>query len=160
MLTSFPQYGLVARWPQDGQGWIHPADITTVTRLLPSERLLRRDAFDGSYYHYQYGQHRFRLRPCLWLPIGATDGIDVGDEVETLGVGMERELFVGQVVGMYYVRRKGRILYRLRRGDRVMPQLYLHDHLRVLTPKQNVRPSDFEHPTPTWNGAGERIGDI
>lgn len=160
MLTSFPHYGIIARWPQDGQGWIHPADVPAVTRLVPSERVLRRDSFDGTYYHYRYGEHRFRLRPCLWLPISATEGIDVGDEVETLGVGMERELFVGEVVGMYYVRRKGRLLYRLRRGDHVLPKLFLREHVRLLTPKQRVRAGEIEHPTPGWNGAGERIGGL
>ena len=67
------------------------------------------------YYHYRYGAARFRLRPCMWRSV-RSDGIDIGDMVETTGVGFERELFVAQVWGMHFVTRKGCILYRLRRS--------------------------------------------
>ena len=147
------------RWPEDGQSFIHPSDVPLVSRLVPSERVLRRDSFDGTYYHYRYGDHTFRLRPCLWLPIKA-EGFDLGDEVETLGVGMERELFIGVITGMYFVRRKGRILYRLRRGDQTMKRLYVSEHLRLLKDKQRVRKGEINHPAPTWNGAGERISGM
>ncbi len=90
--------------------------MPVATRCFPSERVFRRDRFDGTYYHYSYGQIRFRLRPSMWLRV-QPDGIDIGDAIETTGLAMERELFVAQVWGMYYVRRKGCILYRLRRGD-------------------------------------------
>ncbi|EMI58513.1 hypothetical protein RSSM_00040 [Rhodopirellula sallentina SM41] len=158
VLQVFPQYGLIPRWPENGTGFIHPDDVQLVERLIPSERVLRRDGFDGTYYQYRYGEFSFRLRPCMWLPI-AGEGIDIGDEVETIGTGMERELFVGVVTGMYYVRRKGRILYRLRRAEQTQKRLYLSEHLRLLTDKQRVRPGEIKHPTPTWNGAGERITD-
>ncbi|TWU16045.1 hypothetical protein [Allorhodopirellula heiligendammensis] len=157
-MNTFPQYGLMPRWPENGEGFIHPEDISIVSRLIPSERVLRRESFDGQYYHYHYGEFRFRLLPCMWLPI-AGEGLDIGDDVEAIGVGMERDLFVGVITGMYYVRRKGRILYRLRRGAQMQKRLYLHEHLRLLSTKQHVRPGEIEHPTPTWNGAGERITD-
>ncbi|EMI46322.1 DUF6960 family protein [Rhodopirellula sp. SWK7] len=157
-MQTFPQYGLIPRWPENGQEFIHPDDVRLVTRLIPSERVLRRDSFDGTHYQYHYGEFAFRLRPCMWLPISG-EGLDIGDEVETIGTGMERELFVGVITGMYYVRRKGRILYRLRRGDQSQKRLYVKEHLRLLTDKQRVRPGEIKHPTPTWNGAGERITD-
>lgn len=146
------------RWPENGQEFIHPEDVSLVTGLIPSERVLRRESFDGQYYHYRYGDSSFRLRPCMWLPIQG-EGLDIGDEVETVGIGMERDLFVGVITGMYYVRRKGRILYRLRRGEQLLKKLFLQKHLRLLSEKQRVRQGDVEHPTPTWNGAGERISD-
>ena len=152
----FPQYGIFPRWPEDGQGWIHPDDVALVTRLIPSERILRRDSFDGTYYHYRYGDCRFRLRPCLWLPVKA-EGIDIGDPVETIGLGLERERFVGVVAGMHYVRRKGRVLYRLRRAGKIVTRLYLREHLRLLADKERIRPSEYQHPAPGWNGAGANI---
>lgn len=156
-LIEFPQYGIYPRWPEDGQGWIHPDDVAVVSKLLPSERVVRRESFDGTYYRCRYGKWTFRLRPALWLQINA-EGLDVGDEVETIGLGMERDLFVGEVIGMYYVRRKGRIAYRLRRADQNMPRLFLREHLRLLSEKQRVRQGEIEHPTPKWDGSGERIG--
>ncbi len=156
-MIVFPQYGLMPRWPENGDAFIHPDDVSLVSRLIPSERVLRRDSYDGTYYHYRYGDLSFRMRPCLWLPIEA-EGLDLADEVETIGVGMERELFIGVVTGMYYVRRKGRILYRLSRGDQTIGRLYVREHLRLLTEKRRVRKGEIDHPTPKWNGAGERIG--
>lgn len=153
-----PDYGCFPRWPENGQGWIHPDDVAVVTRFLPSERVVRRESFDGVYYHYRYGHVRFRLRPCLWMRV-KSEGFDVGDAVETIGIGMERELFVGEICGIYFVRRKGRVLYRLRRSGKLIPQLYLADHLRPLTDKAKVRPAAHEHPAPRWEGddGGERL---
>lgn len=158
-MMQFPQYGLFPRWPEDGQGFIHPDDVPTATRVIPSERVVQRVAFDDVYYHYRYGKMRFRLRPCLWTKIDS-EGIDIGDSVETIGVGLERELFVAQVWGMYYVRRKGRILYRLRKADTVVPRLYLADQLRLLTDKETVRESDIEYPVPRWTGTADTIEGI
>ncbi len=154
-----PDYGYIPRWPQDGQGFIHPDDVPIATRCFPSERVFRRDRFDGVYYHYSYGAIRFRLRPSMWLKV-KPDGIDIGDSVETTGTALERDLFVAQVWGMYFVRRKGCILYRLRRGDTTVPNLYPASHLRLLTDKSTVRAGDTQHPTPKWSGAGERIGGL
>ncbi|TWU49721.1 hypothetical protein [Rubripirellula reticaptiva] len=154
-----PDYGCIPRWPVDGDAFIHPDDVAIATKCFPSERVLRRDRFDDVYYHYSYGKIRFRLLPCMWLKV-KPDGIDIGDEVETIGVGMERELFVGVVWGMHYVRRKGRILYRLRRGDNVIPRLYSADQLRLLTAKETVRPGEIGHPEPKWSGQGETISGL
>ncbi len=147
---QLPDYGCFPRWPENGQGWIHPDDVTTVTRYVPSERVMRRERFDGTYYHYRYGAVQFRLRPCLWLRVKA-EGIDVGDPVETTGTGLDRELFVAEVCGMYFVRRKGRILYRLRRSGFLVPQLYTADHLRLLVDKSRIRSGEMEHPAPSWD---------
>lgn len=153
-----PDYGIIARWPSDGQGFIHPDDVAIATRCLPSERVLRRDRFDGVYYHYSYGSLRFRLRPTMWLQV-QSDGIDVGDQVETTGLAMERELFVAHVWGMYFVRRKGRILYRLKRGDNKIPRLYAAHQLRLISEKANLRRGDMDHPQPKWDGTGETLTD-
>ncbi len=151
MLQQFPQYGCFPRWPEDGQAFIHPDDVSVALRCLPSERVMRRDSFDGAYYHYCYGKIRFRLRPCLWLSVKA-EGIDIGDGVETIGVGMERDLFVATVWGMHFVRRKGRILYRLRRGDSIVPRLYARHQFRLLNDKATVDEGGIEHPPPQWTG--------
>ncbi len=146
-----PDYGCILRWPEDGQAFIHPEDVAVATRCFPSGRVLRREAFDGVYYHYSYGALRFRLRPMMWLPV-RSEGFDVGDTVETTGVGFERELFVAQVWGMHYVPRKGCILYRLRRRDTNVPNLFHADQIRLLSDKSKVRDGDIGYPEPKWNG--------
>ncbi|MCA9135215.1 MAG: hypothetical protein KDB00_00615 [Planctomycetales bacterium] len=155
---QFPDYGCFLRWPQNGQGFIHPDDVAIVTRLIPSPRVLKRLAFDGVYYHYVYGKLRFRLRPAMWLSV-RTEGIDIGDQIETTGLGLERERFVATVWGMYYVQRKGCILYRLRRGDQVVPRLYAADQMRLLTDKTTIRPPTTRYRAPRWDGQGETVPD-
>ncbi|MCG8653570.1 MAG: hypothetical protein MI861_27280, partial [Pirellulales bacterium] len=76
------------------------------------------------------------------------------------GVGMKRELFVAKVWGMHYVNRKGCILYRLRRRDSLVPNLFHAGQLRLLTEKGQVRGGDVSHPVPKWNGRGQRIEGI
>ena len=154
-----PDYGCIPRWPQDGQGFIHPDDVPIATRCFPSERVFRRDSFDGVYYHYSYGSLRFRLRPSMWLKV-IPDGLDIGDQIETVGASLERELFVAQVWGMYFVQSKGCILYRLRRGDTHVPRLYTAKNLRLLKDKQKVRPGDTVHPAPKWSGDGDLLEDV
>ncbi|MDG2221503.1 MAG: hypothetical protein P8L85_08995 [Rubripirellula sp.] len=153
-----PDYGCIVRWPADGQGFIHPDDVPIATRCFPSERVFRRDLFDGVYYHYSYGPLRFRLRPTMWLKVEA-EGIDVGDQVETTGLGMERELFVARIKGMYFVRQKGRILYRLTRSDNLVPGLFASHQLRLITDKTNLRPGDTEYPEPKSIGSGETLSN-
>ncbi len=157
MWPPLPDYGCFNRWPQDGQSWIHHDDVSIVTRLIPSERVFKRVAFDKTYYHYRYGRLRFRLRPAMWLKV-ESEGFDVGDGVETVGLGLERELFIGEICGMYYVSRKGAIAYRLRRAGNLVPGLFLGNQMRLLKEKSRVHEGNVKHPEPTWNGQGNRLG--
>jgi len=158
LVNEFPEYGIFPRWPEDGQSFIHPADVSIVRSCVPSERLMRRDSFDGTYYHYRYGDVRFRLRPCMWLKV-RSDGYDIGDQVEITGLALERDLFVATIWGMHFIRRKGQIVYRLRRGEQIVPNLYTADQMRLLSNKEKLKPSSTEHPMPTWDGSGETVAD-
>lgn len=144
-----PDYGCFPRWPGDGDEFIHPDDHADAARCIPSRRVLRRERFDGTHYHYRYGRLSFRLRPVMWLKV-AWEGIDIGDEVETTGLGLERERFVGRVWGMHHVSRKGCILYRLKRGDLPVPRLYAASDLRLLSDKQRVAEATFQYRQPRW----------
>ena len=113
--------------------------------------MFRREKFDGEYYHYCYGEVNFRLKPVMWLKV-KEEGFDVGDQVETVGVGLERDRFVAQIWGVYYLRRKGRLVYRLRRGDQEVPHLYTSDEIKQLTDKSKVETREGIHPPPKWVG--------
>ncbi|MEM0924582.1 MAG: hypothetical protein AAGJ83_00960 [Planctomycetota bacterium] len=151
---QLPDYGCFIRWPENGQSFMHPDDVPIANQLIPSPRVLKRTAFDGTYYHYEYGQLRFRLRPTMWRRL-RTDGIDIADQVETIGLGLERDRFVADVWGMYFVERKGCILYRLKRAGRVVPRLYPADQLRVLNQKASIRKGGTVYRAPEWDGSGE-----
>ena len=153
---QLPDYGCFLRWPQNGQSFIHPDDLATVSRLIPSPRVIQRRSFDGTYYHFQYGQLQFRLRPAMWLAV-QSEGIDIGDKIETTGLGLERDRFVAIVWGMYFVQRKGCILYRLRRAGQVVTTLYSREQLKLLTNKATVRPPNTKYRAPQWGGQGDTV---
>lgn len=136
---QLPDYGCIARWPQDGSNFIHLDDVQTVRRLFPSERVFRRDTFDGVFYHCSYGELSFRLRPCLWLPI-KNEGFDIGDRVETIGVGMVHDLFIGTITSMHFSRRERCITYQLHRGNMQHAQRFTASDLRLLCEKTRIRP--------------------
>jgi hypothetical protein len=149
MRPELPDYGTFPRWPADGTAWIHPDDRATVMHLIPGERVFRRERFDGTFYHYRYGDLRFRLKPCMWLPL-SNEGIDIGDLVETIGLGMERELYVGTVAEAIYSESEGRCLYRLARAGSLDDRFYGREDLQVLTDKTKLREGTTIHPTPQW----------
>ena len=136
-----PDYGYISRWPEDGQAFIHPEDIAGATRCFPSHRILRRESFDGTHYHYRYGTTTFRLCPVMWIKV-AYEGIDIGDRIETIGLGFEQDRFVAEVCGMHFIRRKGRIAYRLRRGEQQVPHLFTAEKMKVLTEKHRLNSAD------------------
>jgi hypothetical protein len=150
MRPELPDYGAFLRWPGEGSAWMHPDDRAVVMRMIPSERVFRRERFDGIHYHFRYGDIRFRLKPCMWLPL-EDEGIDIGDLVETVGLAMERELFVATVIDALFVAEEGRRVYRLARGSSVQDRLYGADELKVLTDKTKLRESGNVHPEPHWD---------
>lgn len=148
-----PDYGVFERWPQNGTGFIHPADVAVATRCIPSRRVLRRERFDGTFYHYRYGRVQFRLRPAMWSRV-KHEGLDVGDDIEVISLGMKQDPFVGRVFGMHFVRLEGCIFYRLKNAaDEEVKRLYKRSDLRLLSDKTNLRPSDTLYPVPKCTGS-------
>ncbi len=138
---QFPDYGVFLQWPYAGTDWIHPEDVAAAERLIPSNRVFRRVAFEPPYYHYWYGDTRLRLKPAMWLAV-AGEGFDVGDPVETIGLGKEEELFIGEIIERRYDRRRQTIYYRLRRGNQRLPRRFAAKNLRLLIEKVELRPAE------------------
>ena len=153
ILPPLPDHGVFLRTPADGQDWYHPDDAQRIRGMIPSNRVFCRYLFDSVYYHFRYGDLRFRLRPCLWLPV-VSEGLEIGDQVETIGVGMQVELFVSEVVGMFYSVRERRIQYQLATHP-VSDRLYTSDQLRLLTDKTELRPADTFVRTPPNLAGGD-----
>jgi hypothetical protein len=144
-----PDYGVFLRSPADGSDWIHPDDHGLVDAMVPSKRVFCRFRYETGYYHFRYGQIAFRLRPCLWLPVRG-EGLDIGDRVETTGLGLSQELFVSEITGMVFDDSAGAIRYQLARTP-ISGKLYSAEHLRLLSDKTKLRPGDTVHPLPRWN---------
>lgn len=126
-------------WPEDGTQFIHVDDVLAARKCIPSTRVFRRDKFDGEFYHCVYGGIHFRIRPSLWQTV-ASEGFDIGDEVETIGVGMQRELFVGKIASMEFSQSKRQIVYQLERRQVILPRQFQASELRLLVDKTRIRP--------------------
>ncbi len=144
---QFPDYGAFLFWPQEGHAWIHVDDVVRVRELIPSDRVFRREAFDGTFYRLRYGSMVIRLRPCLWQPVQG-EGFEIGDQVETVGVGMVRDLFVARITEIRYDRRRQRTHYQLTRADQVVPGRFVADDLRLLSGRTVLRKqwAESRHP--------------
>jgi hypothetical protein len=95
----------------------------------------------------------------MWSKI-EFEGFDIGDAVETIGRGLERELFIGEISGMYFLKRKGQVAYRLRHNSNTVPGLFLANQMRLLKDKSRIQGGNVKHPMPKWNGQGERISGL
>jgi hypothetical protein len=137
------------RAPANGSDWIHPDDHEMVDGIVPSKRVFCRFLYENGFYHFRYGDIVFRLRPCLWLPVRG-EGFDIGDRVETTGVGLSQELFVSEITGMLFDDSVGEIRYQLARTP-ISGKLYSAAHLRLLSDKTKLREGDTIHPLPKWN---------
>lgn len=137
----FPDYGVFLQWPHPGIEWIHPEDVEAAERVIPSNRVFRREAYEAPYYRYRYGDLVLRLKPSMWLPLEG-EGFDIGDQVETVGVGMQQDLFVARIRQRRYDRRRQVIYYRLQRGDQILSEKFEASKMRLLTEKVELRPAE------------------
>ena len=80
-MRTEPIYRVYSRWPEDGDAWIHPADVRLVRRLVPSVRVFRYEGREGTFLVLTYGKYRVRVLPSLREAIRG-DGFDLGDQVE------------------------------------------------------------------------------
>ncbi len=81
------QYGVCLWWSDDLPSWIHPDDVEIAERLVPGNRVFRREDCQNfadrklGYTEFSYGDQKFRALPAIWLPV-QSEGIEIGDLVE------------------------------------------------------------------------------
>lgn len=138
---QLPDYGVFLQWPHPGTAWVHPEDVKAVERVIPSNRVFRREAYEAPYYRYRYGDLVLRLKPSMWLALEG-EGFDIGDQVETVGVGMQQDLFVARIRERRYDHRRQQIYYRLQRGDRILSERFEASQMRLIDEKVDLRPAE------------------
>ncbi|HVU88110.1 MAG TPA: hypothetical protein VHD36_12395 [Pirellulales bacterium] len=124
-------YRVYSRWPENGDGWIHPADIRLARRLIPSTRVFRYDGREGPYLLLSYGKHRLRVRPTMRQAIRG-DGFDLGDQVEVCSKLGKNRPFVATISEMRWNARYRVIHYQLRRRNMTLARPYTADDFRAV----------------------------
>ncbi|MCU0710996.1 MAG: hypothetical protein MUC43_02975 [Pirellula sp.] len=141
---ELPDCGVYLTWPQDGVEWIHPDDIQLAEQLIPSSRVFRRVAFDGTYYRLEYGSLMLRVKPTMWLKVH-DEGFWIGDQVEIKGDFLTNEPSIAVITESRFEAATGMISYMLIQRDMVLDKHYHADELRCLTkrPEKLAARSDF-----------------
>ena len=133
MLKSDPKYGVYPWWPEDGDDWLHPEDVEAARRMIPSDRVFRRDGEDGPYIVMHYGDARLRVRRTLWLEV-LWEGFNVGDWVEVMSRGSKNEFRTGRIREMLWHAASSSIRYQIEQAGRKLETLYAKDDLRPVEP--------------------------
>ena len=124
-----PRYGYYPWWPQDGDDWIHPEDVSVARRMIPSGRIWRRDGIRGPFVVLHYGSVRLRVRPTLWIEV-AGEGLNIGDWVEVLSRMQKNTYRIGTVREMFWDLHRRSIRYRIEYRRQLLPNAFLRDDLR------------------------------
>lgn len=142
-----PDMGVYLTWPEQGLLAIHPDDRAIAEELIPSDRVFRRTAFDGTYYTAEFGDRTIRIKPSLWLQV-KDEGLKIGDQVEVPSRMMQADPLIGVIIDMRYCQDQSCIRYGLLHGDMPLDYTFLADELILLTSHTHLQPPDFQAPIP------------
>ncbi len=142
-----PVYGVYRWWPVNGEAWIHPFDIGIVKRLVPGNRVMRREDLDETWLRVSYGPIRFRVKSTIWYEV-AYEGFDIGDYVEIKSRMGRAEPYVGQIRDMFWNHRYRHIEYFLYRSETPQVRPYQADDMALLDP----RSMGDNHSARSWLG--------
>ncbi len=147
---DLPDWGVYLRWPTAGEDWIHPDDRAISKNLIPSQRILRRSDWDGTYYHLHYGPHTLRLKPSMWVQLpGVGLDLEVGQQVELLFRCGQNDPGIYRIADILYSPSTQVIEYYLQSDLLRLEQKFGRADLRPLEVHYTLRASDTEHPQPT-----------
>jgi len=132
-LKTDPKYGCFPWWPEDGNDWVHPEDVSTARSMIPSGRVFRRDGQTGDYLLMHYGDITLRVRRTMWLEV-EHEGFDLGDWVEVLSRGMRNEPRTGVIREMIWDETARAIHYFISENDVPISQPYTRDDLQRIEP--------------------------
>ena len=132
-LKTDPKYGCFPWWPENGNDWIHPEDVTTARAMIPSGRVFRRDGAAGDFLLLHYGDTTLRVRRTLWQEV-VPEGFELGDWVEVLSRGMRNEPRTGTIRDVIYDDRAGVIRYYITENGVPIKDAYTRDDLQHIEP--------------------------
>jgi hypothetical protein len=128
-----PKYGFYPWWPEDGDAWIHPRDVSLARTHIPSPRVFRRDSQRGEYYIIQYGVVRIRVKRAMWQEV-PWEGFDVGNWVEVLSRGAVNTPRTGIIREMHWDPRERAMRYYIEENGAPIPKAYSAQDLRHVQP--------------------------
>ncbi len=145
---NLPDWGVYLRWPAEGETWIHPDDLSVAKQLIPSPRVLRRERWDGQFYHLRYGTQVIRVQPSLWLPVPEID-LDVGQQVELLSREQHNDPGIFRIAEILYSVASQACDYLLHGESMRLSKRFSRVDLRPLHIEYQLRVGYYQHRRPT-----------
>ncbi len=136
-LKTDPKYGYFPRWPEEGDDWLHPADVAAARAMIPSGRIFRREGNDGEFGLMHYGDVTLRVRPTLWQEV-EPEGFEIGDWVEVRTRGLANEPRTGTIVEIAWDDHAGEIRYQILENGQRIETLYSRNDLKRVEPTSQV----------------------
>ncbi|MCP4191957.1 MAG: hypothetical protein GY768_15200 [Planctomycetaceae bacterium] len=138
-----PRYGYFPRWPENGNTWIHPADITIARNTIPSFQIWRREETHTPYELLSQGEITIRVLPSLWTQI-PSEGIEIGDWVEVKSRLQNNTYRIAKIREMHWNTRSQSIDYRVEFRQFILPNKLTRADLRLLgrMPLEEQQPPD------------------
>ena len=135
-MKTDPRYGYYARWPEDGDAWVHPEDVSLARTLIPSDRIWRRDDLDGPFMQLTYGDICLRVQPTLWVEVDS-EGLEIGDWVEVKSRVGKNTYQIAKLCEMLWDEHARRIRYRVEGRGQVVPIDFEREDLRPVEPLES-----------------------
>lgn len=132
-LKTDPKYGCFPWWPEDGNDWVHPEDVTKARAMIPSGRVFRRDGTEGDYLLLHYGDATLRVHRTLWQEV-EPEGFEIGDWVEVRSRGMRNEPRTGVIRDVLWDARSDQLYYLISENDVPLNERYTRDDLEHVEP--------------------------
>lgn len=132
-LKPEPKYGFYPWWPEDGDDWIHPRDVSLARSNIPGPKIFKRDGQRGEYVIISYGVLRLRVKRTLWRE-APWEGFDMGDWVEVMSRGAVNTWRTGTIREMHWDVRWNRIRYYIDENGQPIPKAYSREDLRHVEP--------------------------
>jgi len=128
-LKTDPKFGYFPWWPEDGDDWVHPEDVSIARSMIPSGRIFRRDGTQGDYVLMHYGEVTLRVCRTLWQEV-EPEGFELGDWVEVLSRGMLNEPRTGVIREVLWDDHDRAIRYQISENGNPIAQLYGREDLK------------------------------
>lgn len=155
-IKTDPKYGHFPWWPEDGDDWVHPDDVTKARNMVPGARIWRRDgeqpqnaSVDEKYVVLHYGADQLRVRPRLWQEIAPPE-FAIGDWIEVRSRLMTNDPHTGRIREVLWDEVEGAVRYQISVGGKPLERMYAADDLKHVEPMQGQ--TDFRMQQPTDDG--------
>lgn len=131
MMLIKREYGIFTRWPCDGDAWIHPEDIATLSPLIPSDRIFLSESRGVGYKELRYGSLRIRILPVLWEVVTPPE-YHVGDEVEVKSLLGQNDAGTALIREVWWEHPRKCATYELEQNGMRLPRRYFAGDLQPI----------------------------